>query len=130
MSDLHPSKVISITSADMEAQPVDMIPQEIYEYRSLTKADLINKIVEAREELSVIKNIPIDVNDVKFTAAKKGEHSLAAELYALRQIIVDSRKIAEKARLKVEAAIEEEKGKETQNFSAAPKKRVTNAKKA
>lgn len=114
----------------MEAQPVDMIPQEIYEYRSLTKADLINKIVEARQELSILKDVPVDINEVKLVAARKGEHSLAAELYALRQIIVDSKKIVEKARLKVEVDAASEKSKETQNFSAAPKKRATNAKKA
>lgn len=79
--------VVSITTKDMETDPFIGIPEEIYEYRSLEKRDLINKVKEARQEIAELKKVPVNLKEVEDTVSKKDHFAIANELYALRQII-------------------------------------------
>lgn len=71
----------------MESDPYIGIPEEIYEYRSLEKADLVNKIIEARQEIAELKKSDININDIREAANKKDHFAVANELYQLRMII-------------------------------------------
>lgn len=102
------NKVVSFTTADLESAPYQNIPDEILEYRTLDKTDIENKVIEARQELSQLKNVPIDINDIKEAFKRKGHYALCSELYALRNIIKDAKVIVEKARLKAEQEQKEE----------------------
>jgi len=77
-------KMVSITSADMDVQIILEVPKDILEYRLLEKQDLINKILEARQELAILKKNPINEAKVQKTAKEKNIYALAQELFILR----------------------------------------------
>lgn len=115
------NRAVSITSSDMEKQDPNLIPDEILEYRTLAKSDLVNKVVEARDELSKLKNTNINLSEVRETAGKKDHYAVANELYILRQTI----KVVKSTQLK-EAKEEQTNAKATKESSSAtsqPKKK-------
>jgi hypothetical protein len=102
-------RVVSITTAQMEAQDETTIPAEIFEYRVLTRDDLVTKMIEARTELASLRNVEFKLEEYKSQVSKKDHYALASELYKLRSILVDVRKEVilkqeEAAREEIEAA--------------------------
>lgn len=85
-----------VKTGDMEGQDNMPVPSDILEYRSLDKPDLVNKVVEARQELASLKKVDLNLPEIKTVLQGKDKFAIAQELYILRTTIVDVKKIQSK----------------------------------
>ena len=78
--------LISLSSDDLFSESAPSTHPDILEYRRLDQEDLVNKIMEAREEIATLKDSYVP-SDARKNTESKEIPALANELHMLRDIV-------------------------------------------